>query len=582
MTAATDKTKKDLISLLEEIGLLLELRGDNPFKSRAYYRAARNIESLGPDIDDLLQKGALESVRGIGKALAEKIREYLTTGRLVYYEQLRESIPVGFLEMIRLPGLGPKKIRALHEMLSIQTVGELEYACMENRLVTLPGFGIKTQDKILAVIENFKRYSERHLYSDIIGQAEELKAYVERCRDVLSISIAGSLRRKNDTVKDIDLLVATDAPDSVAGHFLAFPLNESTVAHGPTKISTTLSSGSNSDLRIVTPEQFPYALHHFTGSKDHNTAMRSRAKKYNLKMNEYGLFRESESIPCTSEEELFESLNLSFIPPELREDQGEIEAAETGTIPRLIEESDIRGVLHVHTTASDGSDTLESLAGTAIDMGFQYIGISDHSKSAFYAGGLSVEEIDRQHDRIDELNERLPNIRIFKGIESDILPDGTLDYDNTVLETFDFVIAAVHSHFTMTEAEMTLRIMKALDNPFTTILAHPTGRLLLSREPYRVNMEKVIRHAAERGIIIELNAHPRRLDLDWKLCRFAKNSGVKIAINPDAHDCAGLRDIRFGVNIARKGWLTADDCVNCLDTLAIEQIFFRRNQQIFS
>ncbi len=578
MTVTTDKTKKDLISLLEEIGLLLELRGDNPFKSRAYYMAARNIESLGPDIYDLLQSGELESVRGIGKALSEKIREYLITGRLVYYEQLKESVPSGFLEMIRLPGLGPKKIRALHEKLSIQTVGELEYACMENRLVSLPGFGVKTQDKILTGIENFKHYSERHLYADIIGPAEELTAYIKKCPDVVSISIAGSLRRKNDTVKDIDLLVATDNPASVAGHFLAFPLNESVVAHGPTRISTTLSSGINSDLRIVTPEQFPYALHHFTGSKDHNTAMRSRAKRHNLKMNEYGLFRGSEPIPCSSEEELFESLKLSFIPPELREDQGEIEAAEAGTIPRLIEESDIQGVLHVHTTASDGSDSLESLARSAIAMGFQYIGISDHSKSAFYAGGLSVEEIGSQHELIDELNEKLSNIRIFKGIECDILPDGTLDYDNDVLETFDFVIAAVHSHFTMTEAQMTLRIMKALDNPFTTILAHPTGRLLLSREPYRVNIEKIIRHAADRGTIIELNAHPHRLDLDWKGCRFAKNNRVKIAINPDAHDCEGLKDVGFGVNIARKGWLTVDDCINCLNMHTIEELFSRPNQ----
>ncbi len=333
---------------------------------------------------------------------------------------------------------------------------------------------------------------------------------------------------------------------------------------GLTKVSVTLRTGINADLRIVSDAEFPHALLHFTGSKEHNTALRGRAKDSGLKINEYGLWRGSENILCRSEEEIFSHLNLPYIPPELRENMGEIEAAEEGNLPVLVDEKDIRGLFHVHTNFSDGAQTLESMVGEAVKMGLQYIGISDHSQSAYYAGGLKREDIEKQHKLIDELNEKYAPFYIFKGIESDILPDGSLDYPDDLLGRFDFVIAAIHSNFNMTEEEMTGRIKKALQNHYTTMLAHPTGRLLLAREPYAVNITEIIDTAARHRKVLELNANPQRLDLDWRNCIYARKKAVKISINPDAHHSAGLSDISFGIKIARKGWLEKSDCLNCL------------------
>ena len=339
---------------------------------------------------------------------------------------------------------------------------------------------------------------------------------------------------------------------------------ESVVAQGNTKVSVVLASGINADLRIVSRQEYPFALHHFTGSREHNTAMRGRAKQRGLKMNEYGLFRDEAVVACKSEEEVFAALGLAWVSPELRENTGEIEAAETGVIPALVGLEDIRGIFHVHTTASDGSDTLEAIVSAAKKMGLQYVGIADHSESAFYAGGLTREAVHRQHEAIDAMNRRDPAFRIFKGIESDIQPDGRLDYNDATLESFDFVIAAVHSNFGMNADDMTARILKALENRHTTILAHPTGRLLLAREPYALDLERVIDAAASLGKVIELNANPHRLDLDWRHCKYARRQGTRIAINPDAHNTEGLEDLRYGVNIARKGWLEAPDVINCM------------------
>jgi DNA polymerase (family 10) len=558
-------SKKDIAAILQEIGKLLELKGENPFKSRAYLAAARTIETMESDITSLVEEGTLSSIKGIGTALEKKITELITTGQLEYYENLKASIPPGLLEMIRIQNLGPKKIRALHEKLNITTVGELEYACIENRLVGLPGFGRKTQDNILTGIELLKRYNERHLYSEIIEEAEDLLNIIHNNRYVVNACLAGSIRRLSETVKDIDIVVSTEKPLKLSDFFTALPQVAEITAKGSTKVSVLLESGVQTDLRIVTEQQYPYALHHFTGSKEHNVAMRSRAKKMDIKINEYGLFGGNGLIiSCRSEEGIFSTLGLSFINPELRENTGEIEAAGNGQIPELIRESDIRGLLHIHTNASDGSDSLESIVRDAREMGLEYIGISDHSRSAYYAGGLSIDDIKKQHEQIDRINESEPDFFILKGIESDILPDGSLDYDDSILSTFDFVIGAIHSNFGMPMDEMNTRIMKAIENPFLTILAHPTGRLLLAREPYRIDMEKIIDHAAEMGKFIELNANPHRLDLDWRFCRYAKNKKVKIAINPDAHNADGLRHIKFGINIARKGWITSLDCINCL------------------
>jgi DNA polymerase (family 10) len=558
-------SKKDVICILEEIAVLLELKGESPFKAIAYANAARRLESLDEDLHDLVRRSGLSSLKGIGDALERKITELVTTGHLEYYEKLRASIPPGHIEMLRVPGLGPKKIRSLYEKLAIETLGELEYACLENHLVELPGFGARTQQKILTGIGHLKRYKERHLYSEAIVAAEELLGELRNRKGVISSSIAGSLRRGNETVKDIDLLAATTEPQALSTWFGGLSEVDNVIAQGDTKVSVGLTTGINCDLRIVSPREFPFALHHFTGSKEHNVAMRGRAKQLGIKMNEYGLFRDDEPIVCGSEQDVFSALGLVWVPPELRENTGEIEAGEMGVMPSLVEMTDIRGIFHIHTSASDGSSSLEEIAAAAKKMGLEYIGIADHSESAFYAGGLTPEDIRIQHASIDEMNRKDPHFRIFKGIEADILPDGRLDYNDAILEAFDFVIAAVHSNFGMPEDEMTARMMKALENRHTTILAHPTGRLLLSREPYALDLERIIDFAAACGKVIELNANPHRLDLDWHHCKYAKKQGVRIAVNPDAHHTDGLEDIRYGVNIARKGWLEAPDIINCLN-----------------
>ena len=557
-------TKKDVIWILEDIGKLLELTEETPFKSRAYYNAARNIAATEENIETLVSEGNLSSIKGIGDALNQKITELVTTGTLKYYEDLKSSIPPGHIEMLKIQGLGPKKIRALYGKLKIKTIGELEYACIENRLVELTGFGKKTQDKILAGIERLKRYKKRHLFADIVGEAESLLDSIRKQKDVILASLAGSIRRRNEVIRDIDILASSETPLKLADFFVSLPEVQDVTAKGETKVGVVLKSGINADLRIVAEKEFPYALHHFTGSKEHNITMRKRAKEMGIKMNEYGLYKGDDIIPCESESEIFSALGLSFIPPELRENMGEIEAAERGEMPKLVERKDIRGLLHIHTNASDGSDSLEAIVKAAKTMGMEYIGIAEHSQSAYYAGGLSVNEIKKQHVAIDEINKRENKFHLFKGIEADILLDGRLDYDDDVLSSFDFVIAAVHSHFGMSEDEMNTRLIKALDNRFTTILAHPTGRLLLARDPYSLDLEKIIDFAAKKRKIIELNANPHRLDLDWRYCKYAKSQGVKIAINPDAHNILGLYHIDFGINIARKGWLEPSDCINCL------------------
>jgi DNA polymerase (family 10) len=570
-------TKETVIKTLEDIAVLLELTGENPFKSRAYMNAARNLEKVESDLDEVVRQGKIYEIEGVGDAIGKKIVELMTTGKLEYYEKLKSSVPSGHLEMLRISGLGPKKIHALYEQLGIKTIGELEYACHENRLVELKGFGKKSQENILAGIEKLKVYKERRLYAEVEGQAEALLKALKEYKDIAAVSIAGSLRRGNETVKDIDILASSRHPEKLASAFAELDQVASVIAQGDTKVSVTLQSGINADLRIVTESEFPYALHHFTGSKEHNTAMRGRAKESGIKMNEYGLFRGEKNILCRSEEDIFSALGLQFIEPELRENMGEIEAAEKDTLPKLVEEKDVQGLFHVHTNFSDGTDTLESIVNAAKKMGLKYIGISDHSRSAYYAGGLKEEDIQRQHELIDKLNEKYKPFYIFKGIESDILPDGSLDYDEGILARFDFVIAAVHSNFNMSAIEMTGRIKKALQNNYTTMLAHPTGRLLLSREPYALNIMEIIDAAAEFGKALELNANPHRLDLDWRNCIHAKKKGVKIAINPDAHQTAGLQDISFGIKIARKGWLEKDDCLNCLNLKEIKA--YLRNKQ---
>ncbi len=573
--------KHEVAHILEEIAVLLELKGENPFKSRAYSNGARIIEALEEDLVTLVKQKSLQEIKGIGEALSEKITELVTTGRLTYYEDLKKSVPEGLLEMLSIPGLGPKKIQALYKNLKITSIHQLEKACRENLLLKLEGFGEKTQTKILQGIEFIRKNEERHRYDEVDAQAQLILQAFGKHPKIIRSSLAGSLRRHKELIKDIDLLVSAKSKDAVAlmDTFASLPEVERIIAKGETKTSVLLKSGINVDLRVVEDSQFPYALHHFTGSAEHNTAMRSRAKKMNMKLNEYGLFKEDDMlVKCKDEAAIFKALGLSEIPPELRENQGEIEAAEKGKIPTLISEKDIRGVFHVHSNWSDGNATLREMIQGCIDLGYEYVGISDHSKSAFYAKGLKEDEVFKQHEELEKLAKEFKEIRIFKGIEADILGDGAIDYDEKVWPKFDFIIASVHSRFGMAEKEMTQRIIKAMENPYVTFLGHPTGRLILEREPYALNMHEVIDAASRLGVVMELNASPHRFDLDWRHCPYAKSKGTKLSINPDAHSVVGLDVVKFGIGIARKGWLEPKDIVNTLSVKEMEKFLKKRKK----
>jgi DNA polymerase (family 10) len=557
--------KEEVSAILEEIGFLLELKGENPFKVRAYYNAARAIKSLEGSLEEVVQRGELRQIKGIGEALGKKISELVTTGSLPYYEGLKESVPPGLREMVRIPHLGPKKVKALYEQLGITTIGELEYACQENRLVDLPGFGAKTQENILQGIEVLKRYRGRFLYGDVVDLAEAFTRSVAGVKGVLQASLAGSMRRRNEVVKDIDLVVAVRDGGASGKGIIALPQIEEVLAQGETEIRVRFASGIPADIRLVSLKEFPFALHHLTGSKEHNIALRGRAKKMGMKINEYGLFAGERSILCQGEDDIYRALGLSFIPPELREGRGEVEAAAEGRLPDLIDAGEIKGAFHVHTASSDGSNTISSLSMEAQRLRLSYLGITDHSRSAAYAGGLSEAAVKKQRVEINKINRTSRGFRIFKGIEAEILPDGSLDYGDKVLAGFDFVIGAIHSHFQMGEREMTQRIVHAMETRRITMLAHPTGRLLLAREPYQLDIEKVIKVASRLGVVLELNANPHRLDLDWRWLKYAKDHGARISINPDAHNLQGLQDHFIGVGIARKGWLESRDVINTME-----------------
>lgn len=569
MLRGDDMEKKKISRILEEIGLMLELKGENPFKVRAYVNGARIIELLEGDLKDYIKDGKIEGIKGIGNALSDKIVELYETGKLEYYEELKSSIPAGIFDILKIPGIGPKKAKSLYEKLDIKSIGELEYACKENRLVSLDGFGEKTQRKILKGIQELKKYSGLFLYAYVNPIAEEIKKILTASSLVTKCEIAGSLRRKKEVVKDIDIIASSMEPMKLMDFFTGLDQIEEIISKGETKTSVRLKAGMMMDLRVVKEEQFPYALHHFTGSKEHNTALRHRAKKINIKINEYGLFKGDELIYCKDEHSIFNALGLNFIPPELRENMGEIEAAESGKLPDLIEYEDIKGLLHIHTTYSDGSLSVTGMAEAAKQMGFSYIGISDHSRSAFYANGLKEDDIKRQIEEIDEYNLRSKDFKILKGIESDILPDGSLDYDDDILSLFDFVIASIHSNMNMDKEKMTDRLINALNNRYTTILGHMTARILLAREACDMDVYKIIDTAVKNNKIIEINSDPQRLDLDWRYIKYAKDKGAKFAINPDAHSIEGLNNIIFGIGIARKGWLEAKDVVNCMNLVEL-------------
>lgn len=565
--------KKTVAAALEEMGTLLELQGANVFKSRAFHTASRAIGGVTGDLHAMSASGELLTVPGIGKSIAAIIGELLTAGSAAELEQLRAAVPQGLRDMLRIQGLGPKKVQAVHDALGISTLDELEAAARDGRVAGLPGFGAKTAENLLAGIAALRTRADKSLYPVAAEAATALLAMLRKQKGVIRADVAGSLRRRKEIIGDIDIVLSArdTARAAVMQAFVTHERVESVTAQGDTKSSVVLRGGIPCDLRIVTDAEYPFALNYFTGSKEHNVEMRGRARRQGWSLNEYG-FTPLEEAPAkprrrgkrawADEADIYAELDLTYIPPELRENLGEFAASEQGTLPHLIEEQDLRGTFHCHSTWSDGVNTVAEMAAGARTLGWEYLGIADHSRVAAYAGGLTPEKVLAQFREIDALNEAHPGFRILKGTECDILPDGTLDWPEKVLASFEYVVVSVHSSFRMTEAEMTRRILRAVKNRHVTMLGHPTGRLLLSREPYPVAMEKVIDACADHGVIIEINAHPLRLDLDWRLCRYARDKGVTIAINPDAHAVAGLRDVQYGVGIARKGWLEKRHVLN--------------------
>lgn len=576
--AKDDVDKDRAADILEEIGMLLELKGENPFKIRAYENGARMVRMLEEDLERLVREKRLGTIQGIGQALEQKLETLVTIGRLPYYEDLKAEFPETLFALLKIPGLGAKKVRTLYIEKGIETLTQLEQACREDRLKDLKGFGEKTRLNIMKGIEQVRKFTGRYLLSEAGSAAAEVLIQLQAVDGILEASIGGSLRRRRETVKDIDILVSARDQKAVSKALVSLSFAAAITGSGDTKTSLRTHQGIGVDVRVVTPEQYPYALHHFTGSKEHNTKMRQIAKAKGFKMNEYGLFREEtgENVPCRDEAELFAALGMAYIPPELREDRGEIEAARTGGLPELVEQDDLKGLLHVHTEYSDGHNTVMQLAEAAASLGYGYLGIADHSRSAYYAGGLSEEAVVRQQQEIDALNEKGAPVQLFKGIESDILADGSLDYPEELLKTFDFVIASVHSGFRMDKQAMTNRIISAMKNLYTTILGHPTGRRLLSREGYDVDVEAVLKAAAETGAVLEINANPMRLDLDWRWLQRAKELGIRFAICPDAHEIQELYDISYGVAMARKGWLEKADIINSLPAADLKALFSTR------
>lgn len=562
-------SKDDVADALDEIGTLLELKGENAFRTNAYHNAARLVQQLPGDLAQMVADGTLAEVRGIGDALSQKITTLVTTGKLPYLEDLRASVPEGLVTMLRLPGLGPKKVKALHDLLKIDTIEKLKAACESGEVAKQKGFGAKTQTKILEGIAYMDQVGHRVRIDLALPLGLALLEQIRAFPGVIRSELCGSLRRRKETVADLDILVSSADAQPIMDAFVKLPEVVQVVAQGPTKSSVVAAlhvHGSKvtlqADLRVVSDEQYPFALHYFTGSKEHNIRMRQRAIDRGLTLNEYALANDSRSVPCKTEEDIFAALDLPYIEPELREDTGEIEAGEAKKLPALVTDNDIRGVFHNHTTYSDGTATLEEMALACKKLGWEYFGVADHSQSLTIARGLPVGAVRKQWAEIDRVNAKLSGVRILKGTEVDILEDGSLDYDDELLAGFDYVVASVHSHFNLPEAEMTARVCKALSHPAVTMLGHATGRLLLKREGYKINLDEVIKTAAKHGKMIEINAQPSRLDLDWKYVKQARAQGVPIVINPDAHSPGELALYTFGVQVARRGWLTKDDVFN--------------------
>jgi len=565
--------KDKIAAVLVEIGTLLELKGENPFKTRAYFNGARAIESLGEPIAKVVEENRLGDIKGIGEALQQKITELVQTGTLKYHVELKASIPPGLIELLEIPGLGPKKIQALQKQLGVDSIEKLEAACRTGKVAELAGFGEKTQVNLCEGIERRRQYASKHLLGDALVAAEPLLESLRELPEVIRCSTAGSLRRFKEIIGDIDLLASSKRPVEVIAHFVAQPGIIKVIAKGDTKASVILDGGIQCDLRVVSDAEFPFALAYFTGSKEHNIVMRQRAIQRGLRLNEYGLFRSKEEtrdpkllVACHDEAEIYSTLDLPFVPPELREDHGEFAAGEKGELPKLLEWTDLRGALHNHSTWSDGHDTLDEIPAYMEELGLSYWAITDHSRASFQANGLDPKRVREQLRAIKELNQKLADkgsdFRLLTGAEVDVLKD-KLDFDDDLLAELDVVVASLHVPAN-NEADNTKRLIRTAQNKFVHTLGHLSGRLLLEREAYPVNQQAVIDACAETGTWLELNCNPRRFDLDWRLWPYAKSKGVKCVINPDAHRNEHAAFLRLGVGVARKGWLTKADVINTL------------------
>ncbi len=570
----------DIARIFDEIADILELKNENPFRIRSYRRAARVIRDLPEDVKSLASTGELKTVPGIGASLADKIEEIIATGTCQAYEDLKKDPVYSLTELLSIPGVGPKLAVRLNKELGVKNVDDLEKAAREGRLHSLEGIREKLEEKILKGIEQYRRHVGRFKLADALTYAESIVKVLKAQKGVTKIDIAGSLRRMKETIGDIDILVIAGKAHSskVMDTFTEMDIVADIIAKGDTKSSVLLKSGIQVDLRILEKQSYGAALHYFTGSKDHNVAIRDRAKRMGLKVSEYGVFdsKTNKLLAGAREEDVFRLVGLPFIPPELRENSGEIEAAEQGKLPKLIDQSDIRGDLHMHTKASDGANTIEEMALFAKKLGYEYIAITDHSKAVTVAGGLDEKALEAHIKEIEKANKKVKGIEILSGIEVDILPDGSLDLDDSVLAKCDVVIGAVHSRFNMSSEEMTKRIIKGISNPNVNILAHPTGRIINERDPYQVDLEAVIEAAKKKRVALELNSYPDRLDLRDVHCRQAKEAGVKIAIGTDSHAALQLSNIRYGIATARRGWLEAGEVINTFSLAKLKRFLAKQ------
>jgi DNA polymerase (family 10) len=567
----------DIAAQLKRMADLLEIEGANPFRVRAYRNAARTVNSLARPVADLIKnKEDLTGFPGIGRDLADKIRQIVSKGTFTQLEEIQGRLPAELPRLMDIDHLGPKRVKQLYQELGITSTEELKAAARDKKIRTIKGFGKKIEHAVLNSLEQMASEPGRILLSEAEKRAAPLLAHMEKAKNIDRITLAGSFRRRKETVGDLDLLICSDTPEKVIEHFTAYTDIKKIVSRGETLCRAVLLSGLHVDLRVLAPGDYAAGLHHFTGSKAHNIALRKRAVKKNLKINEYGIFKGEKQIPVAHEKQIYEVLDLAFVVPELRENTGEITAAEQDRLPRLIQLQDIQGDLHVHTTETDGLAGLEEMVQSAQDLGYTYLAITDHSVQVRIANGMDTKRLEKQIEEIDAFNDRLDNFHLLKGVEVDIRADGSLDLPDEILKKLDVRVCSIHFSHHLSRKKQTERIIKAMENPCFNILGHPTGRLINRRKPYAVDLEKVMAAAKGNGCFMELNAQPDRLDLSDDACRLARDMGVKIAVSSDAHDTGGLSYLRLGIDQARRGWLEPADVINTLDRRNLLRMMIRK------